>query len=130
SAWLSKLKLLIVEDILPSLASDVAHFVLPGGSFAEKDGTFVNHAGLAQVIQRSVRSPGEARAGGRGLWGLRGRRGLCHAATLRIEIGTEFETLAALRSETLAPNGSLLSEGHSAETTGSPATSQRQPVGT
>ena len=38
----------IVQDILPSPASERATFVLPGGSFAERDGTFVNHAGLAR----------------------------------------------------------------------------------
>ena len=34
---------------------------LPGGSFAERDGTFVNHAGLAQEIHKAIRSPGEAK---------------------------------------------------------------------
>ena len=70
SAWYAKaaafagLKLLVVQDILPSPASVAAGFVLPGGAFAEKDGTFVNHAGLAQAIRRAVRCPGEARPDG------------------------------------------------------------------
>ena len=50
--WLSKLKLLVVQDILPSPASDLAHYVLPARRFVEKDGTFINHAGLAQTIER------------------------------------------------------------------------------
>ena len=92
-AWLSKLKLLIVQDILPSPASELAHYLLPAGSFVEKEGTFINHAGLAQTIERSVRGPGESRPDGRILWDLAGRRGLFHAATVRAEIGSEIESL-------------------------------------
>ena len=65
-----------MQDILPSPARRRATFVLAGGSFAERDGTFVNHAGLAQGIHRSIRSPGEAKPDGRILWDLAGRRGL------------------------------------------------------
>jgi NADH-quinone oxidoreductase subunit G len=114
--WLSKLKLLIVQDILPSAASELAHYLLPAGSFVEKDGTFINHAGLAQTIERSVRGPGEVRPDGRILWDLAGRRGLFHAATVRGEIGSEIEALAALRSPSLGPTGRLLSEGPATET--------------
>jgi NADH-quinone oxidoreductase subunit G len=124
--WLSKLELLIVQDFLPSPASEVAHFVLPGGSFAEKDGTFVNHAGLAQAIERAVRSPGEARPDGRILWELAGRRGLFHVETLRAEIGSEIAALAALRSGSVGPNGRLLSEGPIGEAAAAPV---KQPVG-
>ena len=113
--WLSKLKLLIVQDILPSTASELAHYLLPAGSFVEKDGTFINHAGLAQTIERSVRGPGESRPDGRILWDLAGRRGLFHAATVRAEIGSEIKSLAALRSPSLGPTGRLLSEGPASE---------------
>jgi NADH-quinone oxidoreductase subunit G len=113
--WLAKLKLLIVQDILPSTASELAHYLLPAGSFVEKDGTFINHAGLAQTIERSVRGPGESRPDGRILWDLAGRRGLFHAATVRAEIGSEIESLAALRSPSLGPTGRLLSEGPAPE---------------
>jgi NADH-quinone oxidoreductase subunit G len=109
-SWLSAFKLLIVQDILPSPASELAHYVLPGGSFAEKDGTFVNHAGLAQEIHRAVRGPGEAWPDGRILWELAGRRGLFHAPTLRTEMGTEIEALAALSVGRLGPLGHMLSE--------------------
>jgi NADH-quinone oxidoreductase subunit G len=128
--WLSKLKLLIVQDILPSSASDLAHYLLPGASFAEKDGTFINHAGLAQGIERAIRSPGEARPDGRILWELAGRRGLFHAPTLRTEIGSEIEALAALRSNSLGPTGRLLSEGPADETSVATGTPSKQPVGT
>jgi NADH-quinone oxidoreductase subunit G len=119
-AWLAALPLLVVQDILPSPASELAHFLLPGGSFAEKDGTFVNHAGLAQEIHRSIRAPGDAWPDGRILWELAGRRGLFHAATLRTEMGTEIEALAALRAGRLGTLGALLSEGAADQTTGRP----------
>jgi NADH-quinone oxidoreductase subunit G len=112
--WLAALKLLIVQDILPSPASELAHYLLPGGSFAEKDGTFVNHAGLAQEIHRAVRGPGECWTDGRILMELSGRRGLFHAPTLRTEIGTEIPALAGLRAGRLGPLGHASADGASA----------------
>src|SRR5205823_12512188 len=88
--------------------------------FAEKVGTFINHAGLAQSIERSIRSPGEARPDGRILWELAGRRGLFHAASLRTEIGVQIESLAALRHASLGATGRLLHEGPPADAPASP----------
>ncbi len=110
SAALSKLKLLIVQDLLESAASSRAHYVLAGGSFAEKDGTFINHAGLAQTITRSIRCPENARPDGRILWELSGRRGLFHAANLRREIGREVSSLQVLSGGDLGESGLLLTE--------------------
>jgi NADH-quinone oxidoreductase subunit G len=92
----SKLKLLIVEDLLTSPLSDKAQFVLAGGAWAEKDGTFVNHAGLAQPIARALRGPGDARPDGRILWELSRRTGLFRAATVRQEIANEIPAVAPL----------------------------------
>ncbi len=105
AAALAKVKTLIVQDILPSPVSARAHIVLAGGSFAERDGTFINHAGLAQAIKRSIRSPEEARPDGRILWELDGRKGLFNSRTLRQEIALEIPQLAALSEESLEFNG-------------------------
>jgi NADH-quinone oxidoreductase subunit G len=94
-----QLDLLIVQDILPSPASEKAHYLLPGGSFAEKDGTFVNHAGLAQAIHAAIRPPGEAWTDGRILLELSGRRGLFHAPTIRRELAGEVPALAGLAGD-------------------------------
>src|SRR5690606_28269303 len=83
-------------DILTSPLSEAADIVLPGGTFMEKDGTFLNHSGLAQAIRRAVRGPEEARPDGRILWELSGRTGLFHAANLRKEIAAIVPELAAL----------------------------------
>ncbi|HVT29749.1 MAG TPA: molybdopterin-dependent oxidoreductase, partial [Lacipirellulaceae bacterium] len=96
AAALEKVDTVIVQDILPSPASGRATFVLAGGSFAERDGTFVNHAGLAQAIHRTIRSPDEAKPDGRILWDLAERRGLFNAPALRREIGEAIPELAAL----------------------------------
>jgi NADH-quinone oxidoreductase subunit G len=94
AAALEKVGTVIVQDILQSAASRRATFVLAGGSFAERDGIFVNHAGLAQEIHKSIRGPGEAKPDGRILWDLAERRGLFNVAALRREMA---ETIAALR---------------------------------
>src|SRR5262249_11097622 len=46
---LGRVGLVVVQDLFPSPAAEVAKYLLPAASFAEKDGTFVNHAGLAQA---------------------------------------------------------------------------------
>jgi NADH-quinone oxidoreductase subunit G len=101
----AKLKLLIVEDFLASPLTDQAHFVLAGGAWAEKDGTFVNHNGLAQPIFRGLRGPGEARPDGRIQWELSERRGLFRAATVRQEIAGEIVAFAPLILGDLGDHG-------------------------
>lgn len=105
AAALAKVKTLIVQDILPSPVSARGHILLAGGSFAERDGTFINRAGLAQAIKRSIRSPEEARPDGRILWELDGRKGLFNSRALRQEIAREIPQLAALAEESLEFNG-------------------------
>ena len=96
---LAKAKLLVVQGLLASPATKRAHFVLASGSFAERDGTVINHAGLAQLIQRALRGPGESRADNRILWELAGKAGLFNGAVLRKEIAAEIGALAALSEE-------------------------------
>jgi NADH-quinone oxidoreductase subunit G len=88
--------LVVVHDLLPSPASEVAHYVLPAASFAEKDGTFVNHAGLAQALHRAVRPPADVRSDGQVFLDLMERRGLIHAPTLREELAKEMAYFADL----------------------------------
>jgi NADH-quinone oxidoreductase subunit G len=95
----------VVQDIFPSPASQKASFVLAGGAFAERDGTFINHAGLAQEIRRAVRGPIEARPDGRILWELTGRRGLFNMAALRREMAEAIPALAALGDGVLGEQG-------------------------
>lgn len=105
AAALDKVETIIVQDLLPSPASERAGFVLAGGSFAERDGTVVNHAGLAQELRRAIRGPGEARPDGRILWELAGRRGLFQAAQLRREMAEVIAGFEPLAAGSLGPHG-------------------------
>ncbi len=112
---LGRLKLLVVQDLLASAASAKADFVLPGAAWAEKDGTFVNHNGLAQGIHRALRGPEGSRPDGRILMELLGRSGLFHAPTLRKEIANEIAELAALADGELGEAGLFLAASMKAE---------------
>ena len=67
--------------------------------YTSENRTVVNHAGLAQLIQRALRGPGESRADNRILWELTGRPGLFNGPALRKEIAGEVAELAALAEE-------------------------------
>ena len=93
---LKRMPLLVVHDTFGSPASNLARYVLPAASFAEKDGTFVNHAGLAQAIHWAVRPGTEMRTDGQVFLDLLKRKGLFHAATLRQELASEVPFFAPL----------------------------------
>jgi NADH-quinone oxidoreductase subunit G len=58
---LAKLALLVVVDFKPTATTKAAHFVLPGVTFAEKRGTFINAKGRLQRVWPAVSLGGEAR---------------------------------------------------------------------
>ena len=60
-AALESVEFLIVQDILPSEVTQLADVVLPGTTFAEKDGTYTNSTGWVQRIRKTIDPPGEAR---------------------------------------------------------------------
>src|SRR5207244_10855006 len=107
----------IVQDLWPSALSSTAlpqsvahHYVLPCASFAEKEGTFVNHAGLAQAIQWAIAPPGDARPDGQIFLDLMERRGLIHAPTIRKEMAAEVAYFAALAQQEIGEQGMLLAQ--------------------
>ncbi len=85
--------------------SKFAHYILPGATFAEKEGTFVNHAGLAQAVQWGVTPTGEVRTEGQVFLELLQRRGLVHAPTLRKEMAGEIKAFAPLAGGDLGEYG-------------------------
>ncbi len=58
---LENAELLLVIDITPSPVSERAHWVLPGVTFAEKDGTFTNSKGHVQRIRKVLTLRGDTR---------------------------------------------------------------------
>ncbi|MGE3807056.1 MAG: molybdopterin-dependent oxidoreductase [Gemmataceae bacterium] len=104
---LDKVPLLIVQDLFASPATEKARYVLPASSFAEKEGTFVNHAGLAQAIHAVCQPRGERRGDARIFMELLERRGLFHAPTIRKELAAEISYFAAM-TEDLGSHGVFL----------------------
>jgi NADH-quinone oxidoreductase subunit G len=82
--------LIVCQDLFPSPASAAAHFAVPSAAWSEKDGTFVNHAGLAQGIRRAVIPTGAIRTDGQVYLDLLERRGLVHTPSLRQEMAAEI----------------------------------------
>ncbi len=58
---LSKLELLVVQDIFLTDTANFAHVVLPSCSFAEKDGTFTNTERRVQRVRKALEPKGEAK---------------------------------------------------------------------
>lgn len=58
---LSKLKSLIVVDVLASKTAEMANIVLPGCAYPEKYGTFTNVKGHVQKFNKAVEPPGDAK---------------------------------------------------------------------
>lgn len=54
-------ELIILQEIFPSETAAYADILLPGVSFAEKDGTFTNTERRIQKVNRAIASPGDSR---------------------------------------------------------------------
>ena len=59
--WFQELEFLAVQDLFLTETARYADVVLPGSSFAEKTGTFVNTERRIQLAHRALECPGEAR---------------------------------------------------------------------
>ena len=59
---LSKAEFLIVQDNFLTATAEYADVVLPGASFAEKNGTFTNTERRCQLIRKAIEPPGEAKS--------------------------------------------------------------------
>lgn len=55
------LEFLVVQDIFMTKTGEIADVVLPAGSWAESDGTFINSERRVQRVRRLINSPGQAR---------------------------------------------------------------------
>jgi NADH-quinone oxidoreductase subunit G len=99
AAALKRVPLLVVQDLFAGPLTETARYVLPASSFAEKDGTFVNHANLAQGVRWAIRAPMGTRTDGQIFLDLLQRRGLVHAPTLRKELAAEVPFFGPLTQE-------------------------------
>ncbi|HLZ45899.1 MAG TPA: formate dehydrogenase subunit alpha [Gemmatimonadales bacterium] len=74
--WFRQLEFLAVQDLFLTETARYADVVLPGASFAEKTGTFVNTERRIQLSHKAVDSPGDARGDLEILLDLTNRLGL------------------------------------------------------
>ena len=58
---LNRLDFLVVQDIFLTETAELADVVLPGASFAEKDGTFTNTERRVQRVRKATEPPGKAK---------------------------------------------------------------------
>jgi len=58
---LQKLELLIVQDVFLTETACLAHVILPGVTFAEKDGTFTNTERRVQLVRKAVEPIGDSK---------------------------------------------------------------------
>jgi NADH-quinone oxidoreductase subunit G len=109
---LRHMSLVIVQDIFTSAATEVARYVLPAASFAEKDGTFVNHAGLAQGVRWAIRPAEDFWTDGRVFLNLLERAGLLNADSLRAELARAIPYFAPLGDGRIPEHGVRLQATH------------------
>ncbi len=72
---LQRLEFLVVQEIFLSETAQLAHVVLPGASFLEKDGSFTNAERRIQRVRAALAPPGQARPDWRILLDLMERTG-------------------------------------------------------
>lgn len=106
---ISKTPLIINQDLFENAVAGQSKYLLPAAAFAEKEGTFVNHAGLAQGIKRICSGPRKGRTDGQVYLDLLGRKGLLHAFSLHKEIASAVPCFAPLL--TMGPQGVNLEKG-------------------
>jgi NADH-quinone oxidoreductase subunit G len=103
-----KLDALIVQDATRSALTDRASVVIPGCVWAEKDGSFTNHAGRVQRIRKAVEPPPGLVVDGEVFAGLSGvlRGGSAEPFDHRREFEAMATAIAGYQGMTLARLGS------------------------
>jgi NADH-quinone oxidoreductase subunit G len=92
---LSATQTVIVQDCFASPIWDRATYQLPGATFAEREGSYVNHADRLQSFTWAIRAPAGVQVEGRLYWQLLGRAGLFRARSVLEEVATEIAYFAA-----------------------------------
>jgi formate dehydrogenase major subunit len=90
---LKQLDFLVVQDIFLTETARMADVVLPGVSFAEKEGTFTNTDRRVQRVRKAIEPPGEARLDSRIIADIAARLGYEMQATEAVEIMEEIASV-------------------------------------
>jgi len=89
-------QLLVVQDFFPTTLSAMATYMLPATAGFEKDGTFVNQAGLAQPFQRAAKPSPETRTELQLAFDLWNRKGLANISAIRKDVAKALPAFAML----------------------------------
>jgi NADH-quinone oxidoreductase subunit G len=92
---LAQCETLIVQDLFSSPLWQRATYQLPGAAFAERHGSFVNHADRLQSFRWALRPPEGALTEGQVFWRLARRSGLYNAQAVLSEAGQNIGYFAA-----------------------------------
>ena len=107
---LERLEFLVVQDIFLSETAKLADVVLPGASFAEKDGTFTNTERRVQRLRKALEPVGDCRAD----WWITGELGkrmrgkgfdFAHPSQIMEEISTLTPSYGGISYERLEDGG-------------------------
>jgi NADH-quinone oxidoreductase subunit G len=110
AARFDKVGLLIAQDLFASPLWQRAHFQLPAASFAEREGSYVNHQDRLQSVAWAIRPPAGVQAEGRVFWRMLGRPGLYNARRVLDELAAEIPYFA--RAIAPIPANGLDLSGH------------------
>ncbi|HEX2972443.1 MAG TPA: molybdopterin-dependent oxidoreductase, partial [Tepidisphaeraceae bacterium] len=98
SSAIGKIERTIVQDIFPSTLSQAASVVLPSCAWVEREGTFINHGGIAQPVDAVLATPVGCQNDGQYLYRLAGMEGLYRAAKVREQMVEKVSELREIYS--------------------------------
>lgn len=96
---LAGVKMLVVQDCFASPLWNAATFQLPGGTFAEREGSYVNYQDRLQSFRWAIRSPAGVKVEGQLFWQLAGRSGLFQAKQILGDVSREILFFSAAMGE-------------------------------
>ncbi len=92
----AKAELLVVQDIFENALTAEAELVLPACAWVERDGCFVNHAGVIQPFERAVVPQEGGRRDGQYLFEMAGYTGLFTADRVREMMAEDLSQFAEI----------------------------------
>ena len=94
-----RLEFLVVQDMFSSPLWEKANYQLPGAAFAEREGSYVNHADRLQTAKWAIRPIAGVRVEAGVYWQLLGGAGLVKARRVLDELAGEISYFAAAGGE-------------------------------
>jgi NADH-quinone oxidoreductase subunit G len=92
---LSGVECLVVQDLFASPLMERATYQLPAAAFAEREGSYVNHADRLQSVEWAIRPPAGVRVEAGVHWQLLGLPGLANARRVLDEVAREIAFFGA-----------------------------------